>query len=80
MSTEQPRVLILGFGALGVLYGWLLSRGGAHVTAFARSNAQVVREEGVNLRSQKYGNHDAWRPDAVVSTNEEARKQEYDCE
>lgn len=72
-TTRDLKVLVLGFGALGALYGFLLSRGGAKVYAVARSNADSLRQRGIDIRSQKYGNHPGYKPDGVVTNGEEAR-------
>ena len=71
--SGSPRVLVLGFGALGALYSFLLSRGGARVYAVARSNAETVKKDGININSQKLGKHSAYRPLDVFSSAEEAR-------
>lgn len=72
-SSSGPRVLVLGFGALGALYGFLLARGGAQVYAVARSNAESLRRDGINIRSGKHGAHDGFKPAGVLASPEEVR-------
>lgn len=71
--SGSPRILVLGFGALGALYSFILSKGGARVYAVARSNAEVVKRDGIEIKSQKFGHHSAFRPLDVFSSAEEAR-------
>lgn len=78
-QQQQPSVLIIGLGALGVLYGALLSRGGVRVVAYARSTAAQLEGEGIELRSAKFGTF-TWRPARVVRSDAEARAEAYDCE
>ncbi|CEH19536.1 panE, apbA [Ceraceosorus bombacis] len=73
-SIAKPRILIIGFGALGILYGWTLAQGGAEVVAYARSNAELIRKDGVDLKSLKYGEHLGWKPAAVASSESEAQQ------
>lgn len=75
-TASGPKVLVLGFGALGALYGFLLARGGARVYAVARSNAATLREHGINIQSQLYGHHAAFKPTGVLTSAEEARAEE----
>ncbi|WFD19348.1 2-dehydropantoate 2-reductase [Malassezia caprae] len=72
-DSTQPRaeVLLLGLGGVGVLYAYLLQKGGAHVTCVCRSNYDVVREHGIDIHSDKYGVHRGWRPDRVVRSPDE---------
>mgnify|MGYP001761042259 FL=1 len=44
-------VLLLGLGAVGTLYAYILQSGGANVTAVCRSNYQVVRDHGIDIVS-----------------------------
>ena len=50
------RILIVGAGALGGLYGALLARAGNDVTVLARGAAlDALRANGLTLESPKYG-------------------------
>lgn len=78
-SAASPKVLVIGFGALGALYSWLLSKGGAEIYALARSNAKSLSERGIDIRSQKYGNDSGFKPHKVLSSVEEVAQYEpYD--
>lgn len=46
-----PSVLVVGAGAIGVLYGGLLARAGARVSVVSRSEAEQVRRDGYEVRS-----------------------------
>lgn len=74
-DDSGPRVLVLGFGALGALYGFLLARGGAKVFAVARSNAHSLRERGIDICSEKYGEHYGFKPTGVFSSPEQVREE-----
>ncbi|KDN39917.1 6-phosphogluconate dehydrogenase C-terminal domain-like protein [Tilletiaria anomala UBC 951] len=77
-TKPAPQVLTIGFGALGCLYSLLLERGGAQVTAVARSNYDAVQQHGVDIRSVKYGDQDGWKPHRVIRTPAEALDRVYD--
>lgn len=79
-ETFKPEILCIGFGALGTIYSYLLSRGGATITAVARSNFTTLTTTGVNISSVKYGEIEGWKPDRVIreSEPEKARDREYD--
>ncbi|KAI5117609.1 hypothetical protein M0805_006722 [Coniferiporia weirii] len=71
-------VLMVGFGAVGVIYALILKRSGlARVTAVARSNYGVVKRDGIRIISEKYGDISAWRPDRLCSTLDEALDRPY---
>ncbi|WFD30135.1 2-dehydropantoate 2-reductase [Malassezia sp. CBS 17886] len=70
-DAARPEVLLLGFGAVGALYGFILQRGGARVTAVCRSNYESVREHGIDVDSAKFGVHRGWRPDRVIHEPEQ---------
>lgn len=50
-AAGAPRVLIVGSGAIGSFYGALLNRAGARVSVVMRSEAEVVRANGLQIRS-----------------------------
>mgnify|MGYP002722268225 FL=1 len=64
-------VLLLGLGAVGTLYAYILQSGGANVTAVCRSNYQVVRDHGIDIVSDKFGEHPKWRPTRVIQRPED---------
>ena len=70
-------VLIVGFGAVGVLYGWILEQSkGVRVTAVARSNYQIIQDQGVQLESAKFGKHD-WKPYRTLHDTHQAADRDY---
>lgn len=78
-SAERPEVLLIGFGGVGVLYAYVLQRGGARVTAVCRSNYETVKANGINVLSDKFGQHPNWHPDQVVRSPEEIEGNTFDC-
>lgn len=80
MSSENPiDICVVGFGAIGTLYGWLLSRSGkARISAVCRSNYDTLKEYGVDVESALYGEEKSWRPYRVLKTTEEAADRDYD--
>jgi len=74
------KVLTIGFGGTGVTYSYILQKGGANVSCVARSNYESVKQNGIHFKSQKFGHHPGWRPDALLNGSEQASNQEFDCE
>ncbi|TKY90514.1 hypothetical protein EX895_000512 [Sporisorium graminicola] len=79
-DTARPEILCIGFGALGAIYSYLLSQGGAGITAVARSNYDLLTTTGVDIESVKYGSIRGWKPDRCVreSEPESARDRRFD--
>ncbi|UZJ51299.1 hypothetical protein CBS101457_000619 [Exobasidium rhododendri] len=73
-SPQPPKILVIGFGALGALYSWLLTRGGAQIYALARSNAKSLSEGGIDIESQRYGDEKGFKPFKVLASAEEVRQ------
>lgn len=71
--TDNPRVLIVGAGAIGSFYGAILSRGGAQVEAVSRSDAAVIRERGFRINSHDLGDL-SFRPHAVYERVEDVQQ------
>ncbi|KAI9359757.1 2-dehydropantoate 2-reductase [Pilaira anomala] len=75
--SSQPRVLTVGTGAIGAIYSWRLSKS-CNVTTVCRSNYDVVKENGFDMNSAKFG-EEKFIPDKVVSTVTEcANSEPYD--
>lgn len=74
MNEPRPEVLLIGFGAVGALYAYILQKGGANVTAVCRSNYEVVRERGIDIVSAKLGEERAWRPTRVVQSPDDVEQ------
>ncbi len=79
-APRKPDILCIGFGALGTIYSYLLSRGGASITAVARSNYDTLTTTGIHISSIKYGEIEGWKPDRCVRESEPhtARDRVYD--
>ena len=50
-----PRALIFGTGGVGCVYGYILHKAGVSVTVVCRSNYNVVKEQGILIRSKIFG-------------------------
>ncbi|KAI8062874.1 2-dehydropantoate 2-reductase [Gongronella butleri] len=68
--TPPCSILNVGLGAVGAIYSWRLAQSAA-ITAVCRSNYQVVKDEGLNIDSKKFGKG-IFRPSHVVRTVAEA--------
>ncbi|KAJ2156394.1 hypothetical protein GGF46_005217 [Coemansia sp. RSA 552] len=78
MTDTKTRVLVVGMGALGSIYAWLLQKSGeVEVTAVCRSNYKTVQDHGFKIKSQALGNH-TYRPTRVVASVAEAADTDYD--
>ncbi|KAK3715370.1 hypothetical protein LTR37_007098 [Vermiconidia calcicola] len=51
----MTKVLIFGAGAVGCVYGYILHKAGATITAVCRTNYDVVKERGIHIRSKIFG-------------------------
>lgn len=65
----MTRALIFGAGGVGSVYGWFLEKAGARVTAVCRSNYNQVKQNGLLIRSRKWGRN-VHKPIAVSSVAE----------
>ncbi|SJX60321.1 uncharacterized protein SRS1_11635 [Sporisorium reilianum f. sp. reilianum] len=79
-DTAKPGILCIGFGALGTIYSYILSQGGAAITAVARSNYDTLTTTGIDIESVKYGSIKGWKPHRCVreSAPQDARDRRYD--
>ncbi|ATZ53174.1 hypothetical protein BCIN_09g00580 [Botrytis cinerea B05.10] len=69
---ETINVLFYGFGAIGSVYAFILSRvSNVRLTVVARSNYQAVKENGLKLISQNHGEN-TFHPANVIKTPDEA--------
>ncbi|KAI9068717.1 2-dehydropantoate 2-reductase [Trametes sanguinea] len=77
-ADEILDVCIVGFGAIGALYAFALHQSGrVRITAVCRSNYDALRAEGLDIDSDRFGTHPAWKPFRVVRTVEEAADRHY---
>ncbi|KAK5946643.1 hypothetical protein PMZ80_000786 [Knufia obscura] len=65
----MTRALIFGAGGVGSVYGWFLEKAGAQVTAVCRSNYNQVKQNGLLIRSAKWGKN-VHKPIATPSVAE----------
>ncbi|PWN54229.1 6-phosphogluconate dehydrogenase C-terminal domain-like protein [Violaceomyces palustris] len=77
-TTKPLEVLCIGTGAIGSIYSFIMTNGGANVTAVARSNYEILNSQGLDIESQKFGIHKGWKPYRAVKTPEQARDRVYD--
>lgn len=60
MASED--ILLFGLGGVGAVYAYILSRAqNVRVTVAARSNYKVVKEQGLEIQSEKYGNTSGYK-------------------
>lgn len=73
------RVLIIGAGSIGQLYGYFLQRGGATVDVFVRPKYKEAAEQGFTLYARKKGLTDplSFLPAAVLTQLEEINDRPY---
>ncbi|SPO19943.1 uncharacterized protein UTRI_00334_B [Ustilago trichophora] len=69
-DTKKPEILCIGFGALGTIYSYLLSTGGASITAVARSNYTALTTTGIHISSTKYGEILGYKPTRTIRESE----------
>ncbi|MDN3519202.1 2-dehydropantoate 2-reductase [Aquisalimonas lutea] len=68
--SANPRVLVVGAGAIGAFYGAILHRGGAQVEVVSRSEAEEINERGFRIHSQDLGDL-SFQPAVVYSRVED---------
>ncbi|CAE7231935.1 unnamed protein product [Rhizoctonia solani] len=71
MNMSSPRVCVVGFGALGTIYSFMLEKAGAEITAIV-----LFAEHGIDVQSQKLGVYLGWRPHRVVDSVDSAANAE----
>lgn len=73
------RVLIVGAGSIGQLYGYYFQRGGAAVDVFVRPKYKAEAKEGFALYERKKGLQDpaSFVPDGVLSAIDEVEERLY---
>ena len=81
MSAPPLRVLIVGAGAVGQVYGHHLQQGGAHVEVLVRPKYAEECAAGLRMyaiRGRFRREARMFKPDAVLTSAEEASKHSYD--
>lgn len=82
-TTEGPRILMLGAGAVGMTYGYHLEKGGASVTYFVKPKYRESVREETRLYPLNQGSIGkcvpvAYRPTSVISSLDELDVAAYD--
>lgn len=66
---EKTEILLVGTGAVGGFFGGKLSGADVRITALCRSDYEIVRERGVEIRS--YKGDFTFKPDLVIQSADE---------
>ncbi|OLY79284.1 putative 2-dehydropantoate 2-reductase [Smittium mucronatum] len=74
IEATQKKILLVGAGAVGSIYGWRLQQAGCSVSVVCRSNYKVVKESGFQIDSTFYGK-DSFKPNAVFSSCKQAAEE-----
>jgi len=69
----NPQILLVGTGAVGGYYGARLSQAGARVSALCRSDYDLVKKNGIAIRSVSGDYH--FTPEKVVRAVDECRSE-----
>jgi len=78
MSIEPIDVLLVGLGAVGGVYAYVLEKSQrCRVTAITRSLYDSIQTHGLTINSVKYGHTKAWKPYRLVKSAEEAADRDY---
>ena len=56
------KALIFGAGGVGCVYGYILDKAGVEVTAVCRTNYEAVKERGIFVKSQIFGENCRYTP------------------
>ncbi len=64
-SSFKPKILVVGAGAIGGFYGGKLAQAGAHVSTLCRSDYEIVKAEGISVKSISGDFH--FIPEKVIS-------------
>ena len=78
MTSDTPSILIVGAGAVGALFGSALARQGARVAVVCRSDYDVVRRDGYDIRSPLLGDH-RFRPTQCIGRSQSAPTRRTTC-
>ncbi|KNZ47424.1 hypothetical protein VP01_63g5 [Puccinia sorghi] len=78
MSSEPIDVLLVGLGAVGGIYAYVLEKSQrCRVTAITRSLYDSIHTHGLTINSIKYGHTKAWKPYRLVKSAAEAADRDY---
>ncbi|KAJ3737407.1 ketopantoate reductase PanE/ApbA-domain-containing protein [Lentinula guzmanii] len=74
----QQEILVVGTGAVGTIYAYSLHQSDkVRLTVVARGNYELVQEHGMYIKSRRFGNVEAWKPDRVVNSISSAADRQY---
>ncbi|KAJ3788746.1 ketopantoate reductase PanE/ApbA-domain-containing protein [Lentinula aff. detonsa] len=74
----QQEILVVGTGAVGTIYAYSLHQSDkVRLTVVARGNYELVQEHGMYIKSHRFGNVEAWKPDRVVNSISSAADRQY---
>ncbi|KAG0150180.1 hypothetical protein CROQUDRAFT_73247 [Cronartium quercuum f. sp. fusiforme G11] len=77
-TTAPYDVLLIGLGAVGGVYGYVLEHSKrCRVTAIARSAFDSISQHGITINSQKFGKVENWKPYRLVQRPEQATDRNY---
>ncbi|KAA1066097.1 hypothetical protein PGT21_021212 [Puccinia graminis f. sp. tritici] len=78
MSQEPIDVLLVGLGAVGGIYAYVLEKSQrCRVTAITRSLYNSIQTHGLTINSEKYGQTKHWKPYRLVRSAQEAVDRNY---
>lgn len=66
--TSQPKILIVGTGAIGSFYSAILKKSGCQISTVLRSNYETVKNKGVRIISKIEGL--SYQPDYIYKEND----------
>jgi 2-dehydropantoate 2-reductase len=72
------KALIFGAGGVGCVYGYILYKAGLEVTAVCRTNYEAVKERGIFVKSQIFGENCHYTPFAARTVAEAAKNGPFD--
>lgn len=72
-DTMTDNIFLFGLGGVGAVYAFILNEApNAQVTVCGRSNFQAVRDQGLEIRSEKFGERKGYKFHHAVSTPSDA--------
>ncbi|KIK63772.1 hypothetical protein GYMLUDRAFT_71890 [Collybiopsis luxurians FD-317 M1] len=71
-------ILVVGMGAVGTIYAYSLYRSDkVRLTVVARGNYELIKEHGMHIKSQRFGDVKGWKPDRVLDSVSSAADTQY---
>lgn len=72
------KALIFGAGGVGCVYGYILHQAGVEITAVCRTNYEAVKEKGIFIKSQIFGEDCHYKPIATHTAAEASKHGPFD--